>query len=345
MTNIELSGNLTIQSIQQAASVFLTPIDPSTFSDINQLYTLLKNRGTLTLKNAILILPKNDPKIFIGVHRLILKNSKIYCNSTDTFILCNEYEHYESSINSFSPENITANNGESSTVEGNPGLDGEDGFSAANVFCFTTDEVKTDAIGINVNLTGQNAGNGGNGKDGKKGLKGRKGRNCETGDLPGDCESGCGDGHIGKTGQKGGDAGDGGNGGNGGKYEFRLHGYDISPDYFFRFTSNGGKFGYAGIVGDGGEGGDGGDAGRFGCRHCNGICHPGPKGIKGQIGNSGNKGLAGNNNFLINSTFDVSFIKLFIHSWGNSSTDKSNSSIDKSLTFEFKSKATKNASL
>jgi hypothetical protein len=336
MTNIELTGTLTIQSIQQAASVFLTPINPTDFADVNQLYAILKNRGTLTLKDATLTLPINNEKFFIGAHKLILVNTKVYCNSTSTFILCNEYEHNTNSfINSFTSEFLSAKNGQNADSEGSSGKDGEHGLDGANVFCYVTDKVRTLGGTININLTGQNAGSGGKGMKGKKGEKGSTGRNCRDGNTPFDCGRGCGNGQTGKNGQQGGNGGDGGQGGDGGKFEFRFHGFSTPPDYFFTFSSSGGKGGLRGNFGIGGDGGDGGNAGSGSCRGCHGSCKPGADGKPGANGSIGQNGKNGDNNFLLNSNFDVNYLKLFISNWNNLLTDKSE------VAFEFETGLTR----
>ncbi len=335
MANIELTGNLTIQSIQQSAATFLAPVAATTFVDVNQLYALLNGRGTLTLKNATLVLPKDGQKFFLGAHKLILINSKIYCNSSDAFILCNEYEHNNSTINSFESQFSSAKNGQNAITDGNAGQDGENGLDAANIFCYVTDIVRTVSSTISINLTGQNAGNGGNGFKGKKGDKGSTGRNCRDGNTPFDCGRGCGNGNNGKPGQKGGDGGNGGHGGSGGKFEFRFHGFNTPPDYYFTFSSAGGKGGLGGYFGEGGDGGDGGNAGSGRCRGCHGSCLPGSQGHAGVAGTKGNSGLAGDTNYLLNSNFDISYLKLFIQNWNSQPLDKS------AILFEFESGLTK----
>src|SRR5690606_10921447 len=181
MVNIELTGNLTIQSLLDANSAFADLLNPNDFTTVNQLYSKLQSRGSLTLKNAILTLPLNEEKVFFAFHKLNLVNSKIVVNSSNTAIICNEYEHEKSQIISFSGSNQTATDGGDGTENGQNGQVGNSGEDAASCVMFVTDKVKTIGGSISIDLTGQSGGKGGNGKVGAKGAKGRRGRNCSDG--------------------------------------------------------------------------------------------------------------------------------------------------------------------
>lgn len=326
MVNIELTGNLTIQSVLDAHAPFSESLNPNDFSNVNQLYTKLQARGSLTLKNAVLTLPLNEEKVFFAFHKLNLINSKIVLNSSNTTIVCNEYEHEKSQIISFVGNTQTANRGNDGTSGGQNGQMGGNGMDAASCVMFVTDKVKTISGAMSIDLTGQSGGNGGNGKAGAKGAQGGRGRNCSSGPI--DCRSGCGNGHRGERGGKGGDGGNGGNGGDGGKFEFRFHGFSTPGDYFFSFISNGGKGGYKGFGASGGEGGEGGNPGSSGCTWCDGRCYAGPRGENGVNGGDGVNGEDGEKKHLINSNFDMNYIKSYLTLWNGEK-------LAQELTFEF----------
>jgi hypothetical protein len=332
MVNIELTGNLTIQSVLDAHATFVESMNQNDFTNVNQLYAKLQSRGSLTLRNAILTLPQNAEKVFFGFHKLNLINSKIVLNSSNTTIVCNEYEHEKSQIISFVGNSQTANHGNNGTTNGENGQVGNSGIDAASCVMFVTDKVKTVGGPMSIDLTGQSGGNGGNGKTGAKGAKGGKGRNCSSGTI--DCRSGCGNGHRGERGGKGGDGGDGGNGGDGGKFEFRFYGFSTPSDYFFSFISNGGKGGYKGFGSTGGEGGDGGNPGSSGCTWCDGRCYSGPRGENGINGGDGTKGEEGTKNHLLNSNFDINYIKSYLTLWNETKTTND-------IVFEFESGVSK----
>jgi hypothetical protein len=333
MSNIELTGNLTYESIKNANQAFTAQLNPNDFSNVNQLYSNLQSKGSLTLKDATLTLPLNEEKIFFAFHKLRLVNSKIILNSSNTTIVCNEYEHEKSQVISFSGSNQMANNGPNGTSAGQNGLNGAHGLDSGNCTMFVTDKVRTIAGAISIDLTGQSGGNGGKGAVGAKGAKGSRGRNCASGTI--DCRSGCGNGGRGERGGKGGDGGNGGNGGDGGKFEFRFHGFNTPNDYFFSFTSNGGKGGYKGFGNAGGEGGEGGDPGRSGCTWCEGRCYSGPRGENCVSGKNGMNGSEGTKNYLVNSNFDISFIKSFLTLWNGAK-------LTSELVFEFETGVSKN---
>jgi len=326
MVSIELTGNLSIQSVLDAHAPFAALLDPSDFSNVNQLYTKLQLRGSLTLKNATLTLPLDDQKVFFAFHKLNLINSKIVLNSSNTTIVCNEYEHEKSQIISFSGDNQVAVSGNDGNTNGENGHAGSAGLDAATCVMFVTDKVKTIGGPMSIDLTGQAGGKGGNGKVGGKGAQGDRGRNCSSGTI--DCRSGCGNGHKGGRGGKGGDGGNGGNGGNGGKFEFRFHGFNTPNDYFFSFISNGGKGGYKGFGASGGEGGEGGNPGRSGCSWCDGRCYAGPRGENGLNGADGINGGDGEKKHLINSNFDMNYIKSYLTLWNGAK-------LTEELVFEF----------
>lgn len=334
MINIELTGNLTYQSIMDANTAFTSQLNPNDFTTVNQLYSTLENRGILTLKDAILTLPLNEEKIFFAFHKLKLINSKIVLNSSNTTFVCNEYEHDKSQIISFRGDNQTANDGQNGNSDGQNGQNGSDGLDSATCVMFVTDKVKTIGGPMSIDLTGQSSGNGGDGKKGAKGAKGARGRNCSSGTI--DCRSGCGNGNRGERGGKGGDGGNGGNGGDGGKFEFRFHGFNTPNDYFFSFISNGGKGGYKGFGSIGGEGGEGGNAGASGCTWCDGRCYSGPRGENGVNGSNGMDGIDGNKNYLVNSNFDMSYIKSFLTLWNGAK-------LAEELVFEFSNGVSKNS--
>lgn len=333
MVNIELTGNLTIQSLLEANAAFADTLNPNDFTTVNQLYLNLQSRGILTLKNAILTFPSNEEKVFFAFHKLNLINSKIILNSSNTTIVCNEYEHEKSQIVSFSGNNQTADDGNNGETNGQNGQTGKSGLDAATCVLFVTDKVKTIGGPMSIDLTGQSGGNGGNGKSGAKGAKGANGRNCASGPI--DCRSGCGNGHRGERGGKGGDGGNGGNGGNGGKFEFRFHGFSTPGDYFFSFISNGGKGGYKGFGAAGGEGGEGGNPGRSGCTWCEGRCYSGPRGENGINGGNGINGEDGAKNYLVNSNFDMNYIKSYLTLWNGKK-------ISGEIVFEFETGVSKN---
>jgi hypothetical protein len=313
MSDFELSGNLTIDSIKQANPNFVAPLNPNDFTNVNQLYTRLQNRGSLTLRDAVLTLPDNSGKVFLALHKLTLINSIVVVNASLVTVICNEYDHQKSFIRSFNERNSTASDGADGTSPGADGKMGTAGEHSGNCYFFCTDVVRTSGGLINIDLSGKWGGSGGNGAAGAKGAKGGNGRNCASG--PFDCRSGCGDGHKGGRGGNGGNGGNGGDGGNGGRFELRLHGFNTPGDRMFSFTSEGGKAGYGGIGNVGGLGGDGGDAGRSGCTNCNGVCRKGAAGDAGSHGSNGAAGKAGEKSHLVNATFDLDHIKTFLAVW------------------------------
>jgi hypothetical protein len=328
MVSIELTGNLSMQSVLDAHALFGAILNPDDFTNVNQLYAKLQLRGSLTLKNATLTLPVDDQKVFFAFHKLNLINSKIVLNSSNTTIVCNEYEHEKSQIISFLGNNQVAISGNDGNTSGENGHAGNNGLDAATCVMFVTDKVKTIGGPMSIDLTGQSGGKGGNGKAGGKGAQGARGRNCSSGTI--DCRSGCGNGHRGERGGKGGDGGNGGDGGDGGKFEFRFHGYNTPSDYFFAFISNGGKGGYKGFGAAGGEGGEGGRAGASGCTWCDGRCYSGPAGEVGLKGADGFNGADGEKKHLINSNFDMNYIKSYLTLWNGEK-------LTKDLVFEFES--------
>lgn len=309
MVDVELTGALTLQSLKDAVGGMVARLDPATFEDIDQLYTQLNKRGSLTLRDATLTLPKDAPEVFLGLHRLKLINTHIYVCSSDLFLVCNEYQNDNTIIRSFPSDAVSAATGADGATPGAAGAEGGDGLSAGTVRVFVTDKIKS--LGpIQIELDGQRGGRGGSGVPGAKGRKGGNGRNCANGTL--DCRAGCGDGHPGQPGQQGGNAGSGGDGGDGGRAEYWLHGVTEMPERFFAFSAQGGTGGYPGVPGFGGEGGEGGDAGRSGCSQCSGTCRRGRQGPHGARGHDGDEGRSGVNQFLKRASFDVPYLRALL---------------------------------
>lgn len=314
----ELTGNIQLSDIENANRAFVTAIPPDSFSNINGLYSQLAGKGTLRLKNAVLIINTiPDNKIMLSFHKLELLNSTIFLGSNDISIICNEYKQVGSDITSFKPENGYASDGADATSEGGDGSNGSEGLNSGSAFVFVTDKIVSPSGNINFNLWGQNGGQGGNGKYGKTGADGARGRNCSDGGYQ--CRRGNSSGHPGQNGGKGGNAGNGGNGGDAGKLEFRLHGFTEPYNHFFRFAGEGGLGNEPGTPGEGGKGGKG---GRYGSTNCGRICEPysfrnGPEGKRGSQGIEGIKGTDGNSQQLVKGNFNVQYLKQFLSSWGD----------------------------
>lgn len=306
MVEVELTGALTLQSLKDAVGGMVARLDPATFENVEQLYSQLLRRGSLTLRDATLTLPADAPEVFLGLHRLRLINSHVYVSSSNLFLVCNEYQNDNAIIRSFPPDAVSAATGADGTTPGAAGADGADGLSAGAVRVFVTDKIKS--VGpIQIELDGQHGGRGGSGVPGAKGAKGGNGRNCASGTF--DCRAGCGDGHPGRPGQQGGHAGDGGDGGDGGRAEYWLHGVTEMPERFFAFSAQGAAGGFPGVPGFGGEGGEGGNAGRSGCTNCSGSCRRGRQGPHGARGHDGHEGRRGENQFLKRAAFDVAYLR------------------------------------
>ncbi|MFA6277638.1 MAG: hypothetical protein WC622_12855, partial [Pedobacter sp.] len=250
----ELTGSITLKDIKGANSVFVGDIPPTYFNDINELYTLLKGKGSLILKNAILNL-KGIPgnKVTLSFHRIELINSEIYIHDTDVNLICNEYKQSNSHVRSFNESDINATDGKPGATSGQDGQNGSDGLSSGNFFVFVTDKIMASSGNIDFYLWGQNGGRGGNGNAGANGADGARGRNCSDGGYR--CNAGNGAGHNGVNGGKGGNAGNGGNGGDGGKLTFRLHGVTEPYHQFFTFNGPNGLGGNPGSPAPGGIGG------------------------------------------------------------------------------------------
>lgn len=314
----ELTGSITLNDVVKANNAFIGDIPPTYFTDINNLYELLRKKGTLRLKNATLVisaLPKN--KVTLSFHRIELINSNIFINSNDINLICNEYKQTTSHIYSFNEEESHAQDGKNGVSLGENGGNGKDGLHSGNMFVFVTDKIFSPPGNIDYNLWGQSGGKGGNGNIGVTGADGARGRNCSDGGYQ--CNRGNSAGHPGENGGKGGNAGDGGDGGDGGKLTFRLHGYSEPYNQFFTFSSIGGNGNNSGVVGRGGNGGKG---GRYGSTDCGAICQPYSRrnGADGKIGSSGlegKNGENGNGQSLSRGTFNVQFLKSFLASWND----------------------------
>ena len=316
MTDVELTGNLTINELSQRASWMLGEVHAQDFADINELYLKLRERGTLTLRDATLNIsePANDERFFLAMHKLRLHNSAIYLNSSRALLVVNELESTNSSFRSFPPNVAVAKQGADGKTPGANGEKGGDGMDGASCLVFITDKIRTPDR-IEVILTGQHGGRGGSGAPGAKGAKGHDGRNCKAGHTDHDCRSGCGDGGPGSPGQKGGDGGNGGGGGPGGSTEFRLHGTSPVPNYMVGFNGDGGMGGNPGYGTIGGEGGDGGSPGKSACRGCHSSCNPGPAGPRGSNGVHGKSGNPGRRGTGRTSTFEVPYLKTVLASF------------------------------
>lgn len=306
MKEMELTGNINLMTLQSEVPAIVAMLAPGVFQTVADLYRHLQGRGSLTLRDATVTLPLDADRIFMGLNKLVLINSRIYLNGSDVLIVCNEYHNDGSVIESFEPNSVSALSGKDGTSPGADGHDGEDGLNAGKFSVFVTDRINSREH-VRLHLPGQKGGQGGNGKIGGKGSKGKNGRNCATGATG--CNSGCGNGKIGGNGQKGGDGGNGGNGGDGGFAEFYIHDSAPAPEHFFSFSAEGGSGGYPGAPGSGGEGGDGGDRGKSGCLFCEGRCYAGPQGSPGAPGIGGTVGARGINGWLKRSTFDVQYLK------------------------------------
>lgn len=314
----ELTGNITVGSITQKNPAFTTDVSPNSFSTINELYVLLKNKGSLRLKNAILnITGTPGDKITLSFHKLELIDSHIYIHSTDVNLICNEYRQVNSYVQSFNESDSYAADGNPGATAGASGQNGEDGKDSGNMFVFVTDKIKAAPGKIDYYLWGQNGGKGGNGNTGANGANGKKGRNCSSGGYH--CKAGNGSGKNGQNGGAGGNAGNGGDGGNAGNLYFRLHGGSEPSDTFFTFSTYSGSGNIAGNPASGGTGGKGGKAGD---RDCGAVCKPyrGRSGADGQTGPTGLAGSHGNDGVtgaLSRGVFNVQYLKSFLTSWSN----------------------------
>lgn len=317
----ELTGAINLQSISNANPAFVGDIPPSYFNDINELYTLLQEKGTLRLVNATLNLTgitKN--KVTLSFHKIELINSEIYIQNNDVSIICNEYRQSNSHIQSFNESETSAQDGGAGSASGQDGANGENGLNSGNVFVFVTDKILASSGNIDYYLWGQNGGKGGNGNIGANGAEGSRGRNCSDGTYQ--CNRGNGAGNNGGKGGNGGNGGNGGEGGDAGKLTFKLFG--SAEPYNQYFTYNGPN-GVGGEYGNPAPGGFGGKGGKPGSSRCGSICEPytnrsGNTGQNGADGIIGQVGANGTAKVLTRGTFNVDILKDFLTSWSDQNT-------------------------
>lgn len=294
MADIELTGRLTLPDLAQCASAMLAELHAMSFADAGELHALLAERGSLTLRDAVLdlTLPHQERRHFLALHRLCLINSTVYLNTGELLVVANELECRDSSIRAFPADVALAPASRPGRAPGRPGAAGARGQGAGSCRLFVTDRLVASGP-LEVVLKGQHGGNGGDGAPGLPGAPGAAGRFCRSGPADSLAAKACGDGGAGASGHAGGDGGDGGEGGAGGDVELRLYGARPVPDFLLRFQGAGGRGGYPGQPGRGGDGGEGGAPGSADCPRCHVVGRPGPRGAIGANGRAGRSGAAG----------------------------------------------------
>lgn len=283
MEQLILTGNISSTDIPlRISEPFETP--PTDLAQINQ---RLLNGGKLTFEDADLefgeINIHTDSKLFLGVHELELKNSRIITNGNFLEIFCKKIKlDSNSKILSFQQKDTKAK----SEIDGDYGGD---------VHIYVTGQVESP---LSINLKGQDGGDGIQGVTGTTGKEGRRGRSARNGSF-GTCRRGPGKGKRGGRGGTGGNGTDGGDGGDGGVLKVYFIEQNIPADLNIGFKALPGGFGKGGAPGKGGEGGRGGKGGSNA-----GNCIPrsdpersrgpkGPRGISGKAGKSGVNGKEG----------------------------------------------------
>lgn len=275
---VVLSGNLSYEDIpKNIREKFIRKPE-----SLNEIAERLDLGGRVTLDGAILKLgeidlQKND-HFFLGVDKLVLRNSRIVTNGHFLEVFCRNIvmdEH--SSIESFEEASETASKD-------------TDGDHGGEVHIYTLDKLKKD---LDFELIGQNGGagsQGGKGATGSEGSRGRGGRNG-SGNT---CMRGPGGGGRGGQGGQGGRGKDGGDGGDGGILRVFYVEADIPNNFSIKVDSSAGA---GGAEGPGGPGGDGGIGGRPGANagNCTRRTRRGPTGPQGPQGPSGARGSDGKN--------------------------------------------------